>query len=366
MRHCTSVFQNDGVGSCSNIDKHLVPPENQVYGMFSAAKTKLVDFARTTFASSDADRLRLEYLTRLLDDEYNDSSASTTTSDSTTISSTAACVLGGTGGVDDPVSSVSDDVGHILVDEPPLSTVSLLVDSMTIPRKKSKIVEHSTAGRQADVGRPCHEWYNHSRTTTNPFVVVRQQDDNNSCRGNYDDRSMMYGRSVQFANVRPNEWYNRRTTRNPTTTTNRFVNNREQDHDNRRGNYNDDSIMNGPSAQFAHGHHRSEWYNRPTTTNRFVNNREQDHNSHRGNYNDDSLMNGPSAQFAHGHRHSERYNRPTTTNRFVNNQEQYNNSGWFNPNYSSWSNVPDGGRLNTANNATRMASETPQVLQFHR
>ena len=282
LRHCTSVFQSDGVNSSSNIGKPLVPPENQVYGMFSAAKTKLVDFARTTFASGVADRLRLEELSRLLD-ENNVSSASTTRSGNST-----GCVLGGTIGVDTPAVPVSDDVGHILVDNnTPSSTVSLLVDSMTIPRKKSKIESRVACvleGKDAcpsggpDVGRPCcHEWYNRPTTTTNPmttnrFVDNNRQQDDNSRRGNYDDRSMIYGQSVQFAQDagHRNEWNNRRT-RN-LTTTNRFVDNREQYTNSRRGNDDDRSLIYGPSAQSAHGRRRTnEWYNRPTrTTNQFV------------------------------------------------------------------------------------------------
>ena len=50
LRHCTSVLRNDGDDSPGNLDKKPAQVGNQVYGMFSAAKSKLVDYARASAA----------------------------------------------------------------------------------------------------------------------------------------------------------------------------------------------------------------------------------------------------------------------------------------------------------------------------
>jgi hypothetical protein len=71
LRHCTSILQNDGANSPSNMEEEtLVQVWNQVYEMFSAAKTKLVDFGRTDVARRSAaeQELHLQELARLLDE----------------------------------------------------------------------------------------------------------------------------------------------------------------------------------------------------------------------------------------------------------------------------------------------------------
>jgi hypothetical protein len=135
LRHCTSILHNDGVGSPSTIDKPLVPPENQVYGMFSAAKTKLVDFARTTFAKSTADQMRLKDLARL----FNENSVSSPLT--TSRSSISTCCVGNDGGnVNSITGPLSDNISQTLVDNKPSSTV---LDSIRIPRRKK---QHAVVG----------------------------------------------------------------------------------------------------------------------------------------------------------------------------------------------------------------------------